>query len=79
MLAPAASPGPTTLGATRSGGNINISFPTQTGFTYQILYKDNLSDPTWLPLGNPITGDGTVKTIQDSTGGQQRFYRLYIL
>jgi hypothetical protein len=79
ILAPAPSPSQTTLSATVSGGNINIKFPTQTGFSYQVLYKDNLSDPTWTPLGSPIAGDGTVKTIQDPTGGQQRFYRLYIL
>ena len=79
MLVPAASPGQTSLTIARSGPNVNLSFLSQTGFSYQIQYKDNLTDPTWLPLGSPVTGDGTLKTTSDPTsGGQRRFYRLYI-
>jgi hypothetical protein len=78
LLAPAPSPNQTSLTATRSGPNINVSFPSQTGFAYQVQYKDDLRDPAWLPLGSEVTGDGTVKTVSDSSGGQQRFYRLFI-
>ena len=36
-----------------NGTNVAISFPTQTGFNYQVLYKNNLADPAWLPLRQP--------------------------
>jgi len=78
MLSQAPDPNATTLSAVINGPNINLSFLSQTGFSYQILYKDNLTDPTWLYLGSAILGDGTLKTVSDSAGGQQRFYRLFI-
>jgi len=77
MLAPAPAPGQTVLSAVISGSNINLSFLSQAGFSYQIQYKDNLTDSTWIPLGSPVTGDGTLKTVSDATGGH-RFYRAFI-
>src|SRR5262249_721323 len=79
MLVPAASPGQTTLAVAISGPNINLSFLSQTGFSYQIQYKNDLTDPTWTPLGSPVTGDGTLKTVSDPNNGERRFYRLFIL
>ncbi|HXI71632.1 MAG TPA: glycosyl hydrolase family 28-related protein [Verrucomicrobiae bacterium] len=59
-----------------SGGNMGISFPTQSGYGYQVEYKTNLTDGVWLPLGGAITGDGTIQTVNDMIGGGSRFYRL---
>jgi hypothetical protein len=78
MLVPAPLPGQTVLTAAISGANINLSFLTQIGFSYQVQYKDDLTSPTWTPLGSAVSGDGTLKTVIDSAGGQRRFYRLYI-
>jgi hypothetical protein len=78
MLVPASDPGQTTLTAALSGGNINLSFLSQTGFLYQVQYKASLTDPTWTPLGSAITGDGTLKTVTDATTNEGRVYRLYI-
>jgi hypothetical protein len=62
-----------------NGGNIKISVPTQNGYSYQLLYKNNLTDPIWNPMGGAIPGDGTVHTVSDSTAGQtSRFYSVQV-
>jgi hypothetical protein len=79
MLAAAPSPGVTTLSASVSGTNVTISFVSQAGFTYQIQYKDDLSDPIWNPLGAPVPGDGSLKQVPDNvSGGGRRFYRAFV-
>jgi hypothetical protein len=75
MLVPVAQQ--VNLTATLSGGNVSLSFPTQTGFTYTVQYKNHLTDSTWLTLGS-VSGDGTVKSLSDGTGQPSRFYRLSI-
>ncbi|HVU26283.1 MAG TPA: hypothetical protein VHG71_00840 [Verrucomicrobiae bacterium] len=69
---------PVTLAATRSSGNIVISFPTQNGFSYQVLYKASLTDPTWTSLGSPVSGNGSVQSVNDTIGVGSRFYRVQI-
>ncbi len=67
--------------ATISGANVNLSFPTDSGFTYTIQYKNNLTDPTWTNLsggGNPVAGDGSVHIVTDTHSLSYRFYRLSI-
>jgi hypothetical protein len=67
------------LTATRSGGNIVISFLTQNGHNYQVESKNNLSDPSWTPLGSAIVGNGSVQSASDSTNGRSaRFYRVHV-
>ncbi|MDB6121599.1 MAG: hypothetical protein JWQ71_592 [Pedosphaera sp.] len=68
----------TVLTATRIGGNISLAIQTQTGFTYQIQYKNSLTDPSWTSLGSPITGNDTVQTVNDLITGSSRFYRTQI-
>jgi hypothetical protein len=64
---------------TINGGNIQLSFITQTGYSYQILYKDNLTDPTWTPLGSAIPGDNSVHSPSYSIPGNgHRFYRVQV-
>lgn len=77
FLAATAVPNPVTLKATVSGGNIQISFPTQNSFTYTVLYKNNLTDAIWQTLTS-YPGDGTVKTATDSITGPQtaRYYKV---
>ena len=62
-----------------NGGNIHISFPTQTGYSYQLLYKNNLTNSTWTPVGAAVSGDGNVHSVNDATAGQSsRFYRVQV-
>ena len=46
--------------------------------SYQVLYKNSLEDANWVNLGTSVTGDGTVKSVNDPIAGARRFYRLSI-
>jgi len=75
MLVPV--PVPTDITATLNGSNTVISFPTQVGFSYLVVYKDNLADVYWKLL-NIVTGDGTTKTVTDTINKSQRFYKVVL-
>ncbi len=53
-----------------------ISFPTQKGFNFQVQYKTNLSEPAWISLGNPVSGNGSVQMVNGLPAGASRFYRV---
>jgi len=62
------------VSAARSGSNIHLSFPTQTGWGYRVFYRTNLVTGSWTLL-NSTAGNGSVESASDSTtGGNQRFY-----
>ncbi|MBE0544619.1 MAG: immunoglobulin domain-containing protein [Verrucomicrobia bacterium] len=67
---------PVTVDSSVSGGNIELSWLSQGDTDYQVVYKDSLSDPDWMPLGELIAGDGTVKTASYTTAGSQRYYQV---
>jgi len=74
------SPTPTSpkVIASLIAGARNLSFATQSGFTYTVQYKNNLSDATWTTL-SAVSGTGSNATVTDSaTGLAQRFYRVSI-
>jgi len=66
---------PVQISASISGPNIVLSFPTQNGVTYSVYYKNDLSDPTWSFLTS-VSGDGSVKSVNDPKNLAHRFYRL---
>ena len=59
-----------------SGSNASISFPTESWHSYQIQYKNALTDPSWSNLGSPFSGNDVLQTIHDSTSATSRFYRV---
>ena len=65
------------LSAARSGGNLNLGFPTVINHSYALQYKTNLTDSTWNSLSTN-TGTGTTVTVPDATTSARRFYRLWI-
>jgi hypothetical protein len=67
------------LGATagQSNGVMALSFPTQSGFNYQVSYKNDLASPAWNPLTD-IPGDDTTKTVSDPSNDAVRFYRIQL-
>ena len=64
--------------ASISGSSIQLKFPTQSGHSYTVLYNNTLTGGSWLPLSSAVPGDGTVKTVTDTVGLSQRFYKLLI-
>jgi archaellum component FlaF (FlaF/FlaG flagellin family) len=77
MLVPASSVS-ITLTATISSGTITIAFPTQNGSSYQLLYKNSLTDLSWTPIGSPLSGNGSIESINQPVSGTMRFYRVQI-
>ena len=59
-----------------TGTNIAITFPTESWHTYQLQYKNAVTDPGWSNLGSPVGGNDTLETITDSTSATNRFYRV---
>jgi hypothetical protein len=79
MLAPTVAPANSVkITPSINAGSIVLSFPTQTGFSYQVQYKNSLSDASWTPLGSPLPGSGVVQSANDTIGGGPRFYRVQI-
>ena len=59
-----------------SGNNLNLTFSTQGGSVYSVLYKKNLTDTSWSVLTNGISGTGAAVTVRDLISGSRRFYRV---
>jgi hypothetical protein len=66
-----------TLNIQNSTAGLLMSWPTVSGQSYQIEYKDDLNLPTWIALGSPLVGTGATMTVtNDTTVTSQRYYRL---
>ena len=59
-----------------SGANMNVTLPTESWHSYQLQYRNALTDPGWLNLGSPLMGNDTLQTITDAASGTNRFYRI---
>lgn len=60
------------------GADFQFTFPTVTGFTYVVQFKDALSDPAWQPW-QTNAGDGLLKTIVvPATSPPERYFRLRV-
>jgi hypothetical protein len=55
---------PVVVSVSKVGANINLSFLTQGATSYQVVYKDNLTDSSWTPVGSLISGDGSTMSAQ---------------
>jgi len=76
MFVPYTAVAPFPLSATVSAGTVSINFPTVSGHSYTVLWSSSLNPTSWQTLASGIAGDGTVKTVTDSTtGGAARFYK----
>jgi hypothetical protein len=75
----ASCPVVTTPALVRANGTNSITFPTATGKTYTVQYKNHLLDPAWTNL-TTVQGTGAVQTVVDPTtpGQPTRFYRVMV-
>ncbi len=60
-----------------NAGMFTAGFATRPGFTYIVEYKDAVTAVSWTTLGNPIAGDGTVKTFTDPGPVSPTSHRIY--
>lgn len=66
---------------TQNATSVTVSWPSQTGVTYRVQWKNALTDPTWQSIVPDIAGTGsTINWIDNGsqTGGlpATRFYRV---
>jgi hypothetical protein len=59
-----------------SGTNLAITLPTESWHTYQLQQKGALTDPGWVNIGLPFTGDDTLETILTPIQSSGRFYQI---
>jgi hypothetical protein len=78
MLVPASTSAVFKISASQSSGSISISFQSQNGSNYQLLFKNNLTDAVWTPVGSPVSGNESVETISQPISGANRYYRVQV-
>jgi hypothetical protein len=62
-----------------SGGNLQVIYATQTGFSYQLQSKSNLvTQATWDDVGGPTAGTGGNVTNTVSTTASELFFRVKV-
>jgi len=63
----------------KTGVTASIQVPTLTGKTYNLEFKNALTDPTWTPILPGVSGNGSILNLLDSnaTNGA-RFYRVHV-
>jgi len=66
-----------TMTARLSGGNLNLSFPTEGCYAYTVLGKTNLSDAAWSTL-TVTNGTGSTAIVSTPVTGGNHFYRLSV-
>lgn len=64
------------VGSDESG--FHVTFPTVSGRSYTVKYRDSLTAGEWSGTVDTVAGDGTSKTVTDTgaTGVTKRFYRV---
>jgi hypothetical protein len=72
------APEPIILTATVLGNQVHISFPTQSGHSYQLLYSAGLSPASWSPVGGAVTGDGSSHSVNQPATGTQGYYQILV-
>ncbi|HZR20730.1 MAG TPA: hypothetical protein VFE51_25845 [Verrucomicrobiae bacterium] len=63
------------VSAIRTSGNILLSFPTQPGVIYRVFYSSTLASGNWT-LVSTVAGDGTTKSVSESSGTGSGFYKV---
>jgi hypothetical protein len=62
----------------RTGTNISLSWPATIGLSYQVQFKTNLLQTTWLNLGPTLPAINSIMSFVDSVGTNgQKFYRVW--
>ena len=74
-----AAPLPLQLLATVTAGQLQLTIPTEMGYTYTIQHAGSLTPPIgWSTVGIPIPGDGTVHVVPVSMSGTQGYYQVIV-
>lgn len=75
--APALPGFPITSVSYRPGVGTTLSWVSFNGHSYQVQYKNNVTDVSWTAVGAPIIAAGATSSFTDATAtGATRFYRV---
>ncbi len=77
VVASAATPDAPLLTIRQSGGNIEISHPSQAGFSYQLESADRLPAAAWTNEST-LTGTGSVLTHTLPIGTSEKYFRVLV-
>jgi hypothetical protein len=70
---------PQLTSVSQNGTQFTFTYPTVSGGTYQVSYKDDLSAANWTVLGAPVSGTGSPVTVSyDLSESPHRFFRLTV-
>jgi uncharacterized repeat protein (TIGR03803 family) len=65
---------------TRTNDTLTLTWSTEPGWKYQLMYSSDLSSGTWTGMGSVSTADGATLSATDwVTNAPQRFYRVAFL
>jgi hypothetical protein len=64
------------INSAMSGTNVAICFPTDSWHSYQLQYKNALTNGIWLDLGGPVGGNDILETVTDTLNPGTRFYQV---
>jgi hypothetical protein len=68
---------PVILSLAVTNGEAIITWSSESGGDYRLLYKDNIDDAGWTGLEPTITAAGTTVTATNAVGGlPQRYFRV---
>lgn len=81
-IAPTLTPGVATCAAPTlsivlNGANVDLSWPSAAGCTYQLRSKTTLTGG-WSDLYAPVAGDGTTKTLPIPATGPEQYFQLVV-
>ncbi|HJQ80575.1 MAG TPA: SpoIID/LytB domain-containing protein, partial [Lacipirellulaceae bacterium] len=71
-------PPPQVSAASVPANSVRLTWTSAPRSRYRVEYANNLSSPSWLPLGNIITGTASTTSFTDALA-QQRFYRILVV
>jgi hypothetical protein len=60
----------------RQGNQFMFTFPTLAGQEYLLENTDELSTPSWAPLGDPVVGTGLSMTVTNAITWPHRYFRI---
>ena len=65
----------------RTGNQLILGWETAPGQTYRVVYKNDLSDMAWTPLGNDLPATGSSLSVTNNLNDPltpKRFYAVQI-
>jgi len=65
-----------TLGVSTGGGNISITFSSQTGVNCHVQSSTVLPAVSWMDEGAPLAGTGGTLNYSTATGGAAKYFRV---